>query len=155
MTFPINNTKPKLLEIVTKLQNEGLEIVVFGGWSAELQGIENARLHSDIDLLILDGDFNHLVKFITHNEWEVIKSYSHKKAFIVDSIMVEVFLVKIDDNELATEFIGEEGSVVFHWPSKLFIKRTTEGTSIKLATKNAMSKYRKNHAKIHSNSPWK
>ncbi len=155
MTFSINNTKSKLLEIVTSLEAEGLKIVIFGGWSAELQKIEKIRPHSDIDLLILDEDFNSLIEFINRNNWEIVKSYSHKKAFMVDGIMVEVFLVKVDDNEFTTEFTGEERSVVFHWPNQLFEERAIRSSSLKLATKDAMDKYRKSHKRIHSYSPWK
>lgn len=155
MTFPKNNTKSKLLEIVTRLENEGLKIVIFGGWAAELQKIEKVRPHSDIDLLILDKDFNRLVGFINRNEWEIVKSYSHKKAFMFDGIMVEVFLVRIDDNEFTTEFTGEEKSVIFHWPDQLFTERAIRDVSLKLATKDTMAKYRKSHKRIHSNSPWK
>lgn len=155
MTFPKNNTRSKLLEIVTKLESKGLEIIVFGGWSAELQKLEKTRPHSDIALLILDKNFNSLVQLINSNNWEIVKSYAHKKAFLIDCIMVEVFLVKMDDSKFTTEFIGEERSVIFHWPDQLFAETATRDGNLKVATKDAMAKYRKNHKIIHSNSPWK
>jgi len=155
MTFPANNTQHKLIDIVRYMESNGLMIIIFGGWSAELLDIEKSRPHSDIDLLMIDETFDNLTKLIAHNKWDIVKSYSHKKAFIVDGVMIEVFLVKSIDGEYITEFIGKKMSMSFNWPSKLFIKKIIKGRNFKLATKETMNNYKKSHKKIHSNSPWK
>ena len=86
------------------------------------------------------------------NKLKMVKSYAHKKAFIFNDVMAEVFLVSSPNN--ATRFVGKKGEAVFQWPSGLFIEKSIHRHTYHLASKVAMEKYTEEHDLIHANGPW-
>lgn len=106
-----------LQKVAKRLKDSGMEVVVFGGWADELNGDIKPREHGDIDLLLFDQDFSGLERFMKNNSdiEEIEKKRSaHKRAFKLDGVMTELFLVQKDgEGKLFTDFWGE---YKFYWP---------------------------------------
>lgn len=148
------NNKNSTARLVQELRKNGLNIIIFGGWSVELQKLKEPWKHSDIDLLLVDNTFNSLNRLVNERCWKICKSYNHKKAFLIDGVMVEVFLVMPEEKRFITRFVGSGGSYDFVWPKELFVNKTLGGASYQLASKASMDKYFNEHTTIHSLSPW-
>lgn len=146
------NSKANLLALVQDLTKADNNIAIFGGWAVELLDIKAPWAHSDIDLLLLGDHFDNLLDWIGKNKLKIVKSYAHKKAFIINDVMAEVFLVSRPNN--TTKFVGKKGETVFQWPSELFIEKSIHGHTYRLASKAAMDKYTEEHDLIHANGPW-
>jgi hypothetical protein len=86
---------------------------VFGGWAEELLGIGPARAHGDIDLLVLANGWSAVDELLTELDEIPAKRFPHKRAFVLDGVMVELFLVRRDDDALFTTFWGERRE----WPA--------------------------------------
>jgi hypothetical protein len=70
------------------------QTTLVGGWSRELLGLETARPHSDIDLLVTDPDITRLDEWLSTLEEISAKRFAHKRAFRLDGEMVELHLVQ-------------------------------------------------------------
>jgi hypothetical protein len=94
------NNLAAVLRIVSHLAADGIPTWVFGGWAEELRGLAPPRSHGDIDLLYQGTDFKAVDKFIERRHLQTVlaKRLGRKRAFIIDDVMVELFLVKTDDN---------------------------------------------------------
>ena len=144
-----DNTLERLAEITKALENAQVKTWLFGGWAEELMGLCPPRPHRDIDLLYPAQSFTRLEEFIrTQGRAEEVnaKSFTHKRAFEWQGVLVEVLLVRPDAGTLATDFFGE---FPFVWPQDTF------SASVKLfqedcpcASVAALRLYRARHGEI-------
>jgi hypothetical protein len=90
---------------MTLLERHGIQTWLFGGWAEELRGMARPRRHRDIDLLHRSSDFEIVDHFLGSGLVDEIpaKRLPHKRAFVVDGVMVEILLVGPD---LTTTFWG-------------------------------------------------
>lgn len=139
------NNKEFLLKVHKKLYDSGINTFIFGGWAEELLGIIKPRDHKDIDLLYLADDFELVDQFIKKNNLlEVLqKRFTHKRAFEVDGILVEIFLVNKSGQEYTTDFFG---NYKFVWPTDTFSKNLNE--DVLMVSPDALAEYRKEHKNI-------
>jgi len=103
-----------LARVLGRLQDAGFSPLVFGGWAQELLQLVPPRPHADVDLLLLADSFSALDQFMpsaeSHDCSQIkAKRFAHKRAFIAQSVMVELTLV---EPGLVTRFWGD---VPFHW----------------------------------------
>jgi hypothetical protein len=84
-----------VLRAVDLLASYGLRTWVFGGWGEELRGLVAPRQHGDVDLLYPGRDFTRLDALDL--DWIHAKRLAHKRGFVLDGVMVEVFLVERDE----------------------------------------------------------
>jgi Aminoglycoside-2''-adenylyltransferase len=96
------------------LESYGARTWVFGGWAEELRGLAPPRDHRDVDLLYPAPRFDRLDALDLR--WIEPKRLAHKRAFVLDETMVEVFLVQRDADGWFTEF----ARVRHHWPPNVF-----------------------------------
>jgi hypothetical protein len=109
---------------VTGLLDEALvKVWLFGGWAEELQGLVPARTHRDVDLLHPAEDFarvDALMRAKPALVEIVAKRFAHKRAFLLDGVMVELFLVRSDADGHYTDL---PGGVKHRWPANVFDER--------------------------------
>ena len=81
---------------------------VFGGWAEQLRGLCPPRRHKDLDLLYAAQSFAAVERMLAVRRLEEIKRkrFRHKRAFLVEGVMVELFLVERDASGLFTNFWG-------------------------------------------------
>jgi hypothetical protein len=84
----------------------GADCWVFGGWAEELRGLCPARAHKDVDLLCLTGDFVAVERLLRAQRLDEIegKRFADKRAFVLEGVMVELFLVQCDGRGHFTNF---------------------------------------------------
>jgi hypothetical protein len=101
--------------IVAFLDGHGVETLIFGGWAEELHGLCSERAHGDLDLLYPAEDFGCIDALVRAGELSEIrgKRFPHKRAFIVDGLAIEIFLVQDDAGGPYTVFWGD---VRHDWP---------------------------------------
>ncbi|TCC12020.1 nucleotidyltransferase domain-containing protein [Kribbella soli] len=124
--------------VVGRLEDAGVRAWVFGGWAAELLGLSAPRAHGDVDLLYPADDFGAVDGFLARGDVQEIeaKRFPHKRAFEVDGVMVELFLVQADEAGLFTDFWG----VARHdWPADVF---EVEAGGLRVASARAVTGYR-------------
>ena len=97
---------------VETLAKEGLRVWVFGGWAEEMLGIADSRPHGDIDLLYLGPNFDEVDHVVRRKGWRSVKHLSHKRAFELSGITIDVFLVQRDQRGYYSTFFGQRHS----WP---------------------------------------
>jgi hypothetical protein len=134
--------KELVKQTIELFQLANIEIIVFGGWAEEINGLIEVRTHKDLDLLYLANDFKRIDSFIaSHNNIiEIVgKRFSHKRAFLLNGAMVEIFLVKSVSGKLITIFWE---SYCFQWPSQLAKKVNLDLTPVTVVTPQAISLYR-------------
>lgn len=145
-SVPVGNTKDFLVGVLHRLERHGIESWVFGGWGDELRGLAAPRAHKDIDLLYPAQDFAQIDRlFACSPDIKEItaKRFAHKRAFELDGIMVELFLVQSQDEKLCTDFWGYEQ---FTWPEDTFSAGIVDG--LRVASSAALRGYRAYHAGI-------
>lgn len=98
--------------MVAELSDFGLESLVFGGWAEELLGVTAPRSHRDIDLLVVAGA-RAVDDFVSRRQEIAQKRFSHKRAYVEDGVMVELFLVDRSEGIETTAFWGTR---VWTWP---------------------------------------
>jgi hypothetical protein len=83
-----------------------LRVWLFGGWAEELHGVTAPRPHKDIDLLYPANDFRQVDGFLSGGTVDeiVAKRFPHKRAFELDGVMTELFLVQQDAAGRYTSF---------------------------------------------------
>src|SRR5262245_65275629 len=96
-----------------------LDVWVFGGWGEELHGVIAPRPHKDIDLLYPAPDFGPADRFLAGGTVDEIaaKRFPHKRAFELDGVMTELFLVQRDAAGYYTSFWGQHR---YDWPADVF-----------------------------------
>lgn len=100
-----------LRRVLEELEAERLAPLVFGGWAGELLGLEPVRPHKDIDLLV-GAEADSVDAFVAERHEVQAKRFSHKRAFVEDGELVELFLV--DPATGTTKFWDR---LVVEWPS--------------------------------------
>jgi hypothetical protein len=103
-----------VLAAVDVLASYGVRTWVFGGWGEELRGLCAPRAHGDVDLLYPAPRFDRLDAL--ELAWVEERRLPHKRAFVLDETMVELFLVQRDADGWFSEF----GGVRHDWPPNVF-----------------------------------
>jgi len=85
---------PLAVQALQMVEAAGFKAALVGGWSRELLGLEPARPHSDIDLLITDADVADLDDWLGGLDEIKAKHLPSKRAFRIDGTMVELHLVR-------------------------------------------------------------
>ncbi len=96
------------------------------------------RGHRDVDLLYPAGGFDVVDEYLARGDVQeiVAKRFPHKRAFEVDGVMVELFLVQADEAGWFTDFWG----VARHdWPADVF---EVEAGGLRVASATALAGYR-------------
>ena len=126
---------------VTSLLDEALvRVWVFGGWAEELQGLVPARAHRDVDLLHLGENFARVDALLRAEPGltEIVaKRFAHKRAFLLDGVMVELFLVQSAADGYYTDL---PGGVKHRWPANVFEERQL---GLRVASVDALVGYRR------------
>jgi aminoglycoside-2''-adenylyltransferase len=96
-----------------------LRVWLFGGWAEELHGVIAPRPHKDIDLLYPADDFRLADAFLSGGSVDEIaaKRFPHKRAFELDGVMTELFLVQRDGTGCYTRFWDQHR---YDWPADTF-----------------------------------
>lgn len=138
----VGNTIDLVRKVVRDLSEAGFQVAVFGGWAEELLGAAPSRIHSDIDLLVFDPDLELLDAFVAGREEVAEKHFSHKRAFIAATVMVELFLV-------------HEGTTTF-WDGPPYRWRTVELVNVRglpVAPPEYLAAHRSDYTTIRAASP--
>jgi hypothetical protein len=99
--------------VIGLLASRGVPAWVFGGWAEELLGLAPPRAHGDIDLLVAGAGWSAVDDLLPELDEITAKRFAHKRALVLDGVMVELFLVRCDDESLFTTFWGERRD----WPA--------------------------------------
>ena len=144
------NTLTFLQAIVKRFDAAALPVWLFGGWAEELWQLIPARKHNDIDFLYFEQTFEHLDSFITRSRdiREIQeKRFSHKRAIVVQNVMIEFLLVQQGGETYFTDFFS--GRYRLEWPADVFSHTLSpEPCDIKLASIEALSNYRQQRRQI-------
>jgi hypothetical protein len=131
-----------LRTVVTPLRSIGADVVVFGGWAEELRGLRDPGSHSDVDLLYFAPGFDaidgHVVSAPDLIEIRE-KRFHHKRAFVQQSVRVELFLVSRDALGPFTPFWGREK---YRWPLDV---NGSVIDGLPVASAAALTAYRRDH----------
>jgi hypothetical protein len=117
---------------VAFLQAKGVNAWVFGGWGEQLRGLIKPRDHVDLDLLFPGPDWRDVdcldLAFIPG------KRFPWKRAFVLDGIVVELFLVQRDEQGWYTQLKRRRHD----WPGDVF----EEPGRLPVASTAALASYR-------------
>ena len=86
---------------VRLLGSKGVDTWVFGGWGEELRGLIKPREHVDLDLLHPAESWAEVDEL--HLDWIEAKRFPWKRAFVLEGIAVELFLVQRDEHGWYTQ----------------------------------------------------
>jgi hypothetical protein len=141
---------PELVHVVIRRLNaEGLLCLLFGGWAEEALGLVPPRRHRDIDLLLVAPSFDRLDRLLTGTALDleeiVAKRYAHKRAFVLEGVLVEVTLVEDTPEGPQTTFWGD---VPFAWTEPLAEPCYLESFALAAASRANLRRYRMNHNSI-------
>ncbi|MBM7785480.1 nucleotidyltransferase domain-containing protein [Tenggerimyces flavus] len=136
--MPVINDLAFVRRVVRELEAAGMVTWIFGGWAEELLGLAAPRSHHDIDLLYPAPDFDQVDAFLLGGKWDeiVAKRFAHKRAFEVDGVMVELFLVQDSGDGYYTDFWGRTRHV---WPDGVL---GTRASGLRVASTLALTGYR-------------
>jgi hypothetical protein len=95
------------------LASKGIDTWVFGGWGEDLRGLILPREHADLDLLYAAEDWNEVDA--VYLDWNESKRYPWKRAFVLEGIAVEMFLVQRDGRGWYTQLKRRRHD----WPENL------------------------------------
>jgi hypothetical protein len=134
------NDSAFVMKVTSLLDDARVNVWLFGGWAEELQGIVPGRSHRDVDLLHPADDFAR-VDALLRTEPALVeivaRRFGHKRAFVLDGVMVEVFLVRSDPEGYYTDL--PEG-VRHRWPADVFDERQL---GLRVASVSALAGYRR------------
>ena len=130
---------------LTLLDQAGVACWLFGGWAEELHGLRAPGPHKDIDLLYPARGFAEFDALSDRLGIEQIpgKRLAHKRALLVDGIMVELFLVQRDRRGLYTRFWDRARH---DWPAGTL----TAVAGLPAASRAALAGYRAAHQRLHA-----
>lgn len=133
---------------IALLADAGIDAWLFGGWAEELRGLASSREHHDIDLLCPAPDFTTIDAFLASERVAeiLLKRLSHKRAFELDDVLVELFLVQHDETGHYTSFWG---SIRYDWPTDVFdgpIVGDGASPGLRVASSTALIDFRKTYA---------
>jgi hypothetical protein len=114
------------------LQARGVETWVFGGWGEELRGLINPRPHADLDLLYPGESWDDVDALALR--WIAAKERPWKRAFVLEGTVVELFLVRRDEQGWYTTLARR----VHRWPDNVL---GTNGR-VRVASTAALASYR-------------
>ena len=116
---------------------------IFGGWAEELRGLCPARSHKDLDLLCLAPSFAAVERLLGEQQLDEIdgKRFPHKRAIVLDGVMVELFLVQRDRRGLFTNFWGRYRH---DWPAGAL----SSAGGLAVASAAALTGYRTEHSTL-------
>jgi hypothetical protein len=95
------------------LASRGLDTWVSGGWGEELRGLILPRAHADVDLLYPASDWSEADAL--YLDWIEAKRHPWKRAFSLEGVMVELFLVQRDERGWFTQLARRRHD----WPENL------------------------------------
>jgi aminoglycoside-2''-adenylyltransferase len=99
---------------VSLLASKGVDAWVFGGWAEELRGLIKPREHVDLDLLYPAEDWSIVDNL--YLDWIEGKRFDWKRAFKLEEITVELFLVQYDARGWYTQLERRR----HNWPANVF-----------------------------------
>ena len=99
---------------VLLLESKGVDTWVFGGWAEELRGLIKPREHVDVDLLYPAEDWSIVDNL--YLDWVEGKHFDWKRAFRLEGITVELFLVQYDARGWYTQLERRR----HNWPANVF-----------------------------------
>ncbi len=114
------------------LRSKGIETWVFGGWGEELRGLIRPRPHVDLDLLYAAESWDAADEL--YLDWNPAKRYPWKRAFILEGIQVELFLVRRDQYGWYTELARR----THRWPENVL----ASNGHLRVASTAALASYR-------------
>jgi hypothetical protein len=117
---------------VSLLQAKGVNTWVFGGWGEELRGLIKPRPHADLDLLFPAPDWRDVDEL--YLDWIPAKRFPWKRAFVLEGIVVELFLVERDERGWYTQLKRRRHD----WPDNVF---STDGR-LPIASTAALASFR-------------
>jgi hypothetical protein len=117
---------------VSLLTSRGIDTWVAGGWGEELRGLILPREHVDVDLLYPAEDWGAVDA--NHLDWIDAKRYPWKRAFTLEGVAVELFLVQRDERGWYTQLQRRRHA----WPENLL---STNGR-LPIASTAALASYR-------------
>jgi hypothetical protein len=117
---------------VALLRAKGVNTWVFGGWGEELRGLIKPRAHVDLDLLFPAPDWRDVDALDL--DWNEAKRFPWKRAFVLDGVMVELFLVERDEDGWYTQLKRRRHD----WPGDVFADRGR----LPVASTTALASYR-------------
>jgi hypothetical protein len=126
------------------LAEGGLRVWLFGGWAEELHGLHPPGAHDDVDLLYPAPDFRRLDGFLTAaaiDEWTG-KRRAYERAFELDGVPIELFLVERDAGGWFTDFDAGR----HRWPANVFAR----GAWPPVASADALEGYRAAYGSLHA-----
>jgi hypothetical protein len=99
---------------VSLLASKGVDSWVFGGWGEELRGLIKPREHVDLDLLYPAEDWSIVDNL--YLDWIEGKRFDWKRAFKLEGLTVELFLVQYDARGWYTQLERRR----HNWPANVF-----------------------------------
>ncbi len=125
----------------------GIITWLFGGWAEELLGLRPPGPHKDLDLLYPAEDFALLDALLSADSrlTEIGgKRFAHKRAFLREGVMTELFLVRSSDGQppFYTDFWGR---VRHEWPDDVL---TGQAGVLRVASAAAVAGYRVAHDRL-------
>jgi len=139
-----------LENIIARLKQASIPCLVFGGWAKELSCVIPPRPHGDVDLLYIANDFEKVDKFL-RRESDIAeiatKHFPHKRAFVLEGIMIELLLISRKGNKLLTDFWGE---YKLQWPeiNPVKIKSASNGQGVEVCPPDVVEYYHRHEKQI-------
>jgi len=145
------NNLTLLYKITTLLTINNIHTWIFGGWAEEIQEIIPPRIHKDIDLLYPASDFNTLDIFLKKVGFEEIKGkhFFHKRAFLYQGIMVEIFLIQNENSQYFTNFFNKKK---LFWPANCLQQIDTPKGKLNIASIDSLNYFRHNYIDFSFNA---
>jgi hypothetical protein len=122
-----------VVRAVDLLWSRGIRTWVFGGWGEELRGLAPPWEHADLDLLYPARDWSRVDEL--RLDWVASKHLPWKRAFVLEAITVELFLVERDELGWYTQLKRRRHD----WPDNVF---STNGR-LAVASTVALAGYRR------------
>jgi hypothetical protein len=131
------NDRRFLERVVALLGGAGVEIWIFGGWAEELLGLSDPREHADVDLLYVAEDWSGVDAFLVEMAEVTAKRFPHKRAFVLDGVLVELLLVQRDRDGYFSRF----PAIDYRWPPDV----VAEHGRLPVAGRESVVAYRNDH----------
>jgi hypothetical protein len=119
-----------------ELNAAGLVPLLLGGWAEELHGMAPPRGHRDVDVVLLDPAPQALEAFLSDRPQINEKRLSHKRAYVRNDVLVELFLALQHGERYQTLFWGQ---LAWLWPHDM-VPVTIAGVSV--APRSALEAFR-------------
>src|SRR3989442_3444181 len=117
---------------VSLLTSKAVDTWVSGGWGEELRGLIRPREHADLDLLYPAEDWSAVDGL--YLDWIDAKLLPWKRAFMLEEIAVELFLVQYDADGWYTQLERRRPD----WPVNVF----TRACRVPVVSTAALAAYR-------------